>query len=350
MLRLYFILMFLIFPAAVRGQFIFTTNNGALSIQNYTGLGGNVVIPSSTNGFPVTSIGAGAFQYCIGLTSVTIPNTITAINSVAFSSCWSLSSVIIPDSVTNLGIALFSDCYVMTNVTIGSRVTSIPNGMFQYCESLTSVTIPSGVTNIGDAAFELCWNLISVTVPDKVTSIGANVFQSCSNLSGVMIGKHVTSLGRAAFFSCGLTNITIPASVTNIGGQAFGYCPKLKGVYFAGNAPSADSTILFGTYAVAYYLPGTAGWAFFATNYGIGTVLWNPLVQTSDTSSGLQSAQFGIHVAGTKNIPIVVETSVDLGNASWTPLQTCTLTNGSIYFSDAAWTNYPNRLYRVRSP
>jgi hypothetical protein len=32
------------------------------------------------------------------------------------------------------------------------------------------------------------------------------------------------------------------------------------------------------------------------------------------------------------------------------PLQTCKLTNGSIYFSDPQWTNYPARLYRIRSP
>jgi hypothetical protein len=32
------------------------------------------------------------------------------------------------------------------------------------------------------------------------------------------------------------------------------------------------------------------------------------------------------------------------------PLQTCKLTNGSIYFSDPQWTNYPGRFYRIRSP
>jgi hypothetical protein len=37
-------------------------------------------------------------------------------------------------------------------------------------------------------------------------------------------------------------------------------------------------------------------------------------------------------------------------SASWTALQTCTLTNGSIGFSDATWTNYPARFYRIRSP
>ena len=32
------------------------------------------------------------------------------------------------------------------------------------------------------------------------------------------------------------------------------------------------------------------------------------------------------------------------------PLKTCSLTNGSIYFSDPPWTNYPNRFYLIRSP
>jgi len=37
-------------------------------------------------------------------------------------------------------------------------------------------------------------------------------------------------------------------------------------------------------------------------------------------------------------------------NARWTPLQSCAITNGLIYFSDAQWTNYPARFYRIRSP
>ena len=44
------------------------------------------------------------------------------------------------------------------------------------------------------------------------------------------------------------------------------------------------------------------------------------------------------------------EASASLASASWTPLQNCTLTNGSIYFSYRGWTNYPDRFYRLRSP
>jgi hypothetical protein len=46
----------------------------------------------------------------------------------------------------------------------------------------------------------------------------------------------------------------------------------------------------------------------------------------------------------------VLEACTDLASASWTSLQSCTLTNGSVYFSDPEWRNYPARLYRIRSP
>ena len=83
---------------------------------------------------------------------------------------------------------------------------------------------------------------------------------------------------------------------------------------------------------------------------GRAAVLWNPSIQTTNASFGVRTNQFGFTITGTANIPIVVEASASLASASWTPLQTCTLTNGSIYFNDPQWTNYPARFYRVRSP
>jgi len=109
-------------------------------------------------------------------------------------------------------------------------------------------------------------------------------------------------------------------------------------------------TVFNGDSAKAYYLPGTTGWGAFSTNTGLPTVLWNPLIKTADDSFGLSNNQFGFNITGTTNIPIVVEASANLATASWTALQTCTLTNGSVYFSDPEWTNYPARFYRIRSP
>ena len=47
---------------------------------------------------------------------------------------------------------------------------------------------------------------------------------------------------------------------------------------------------------------------------------------------------------------VVVEASTDLAQPLWAPVGTNTLTDGSSYFSDPQWTNYPGRFYRLRSP
>jgi hypothetical protein len=79
-------------------------------------------------------------------------------------------------------------------------------------------------------------------------------------------------------------------------------------------------------------------------------VLWNPKVQAGGASFGVRTNRFGFNIIGTPAIPIAVDACTSLSCASWTALQSCTLTNGSIYFSDAQWTNYPARFYRIRSP
>ena len=66
-----------------------------------------IVIPSKHNSKPVTSIDVRAFYNCIGLTSVTIPNSVTSIGESAFSGCTGLTSVTIPDSVTRIGYSAF---------------------------------------------------------------------------------------------------------------------------------------------------------------------------------------------------------------------------------------------------
>jgi hypothetical protein len=79
-------------------------------------------------------------------------------------------------------------------------------------------------------------------------------------------------------------------------------------------------------------------------------MLWNPQVQSTDGSFGVRQNQFGFNIAGTPDIPLVVEGSANFATTLWIPLQSCTLTNGLLYFSDPQWKNYSERFYRIRSP
>ena len=135
---------------------------------------GSLTIPStvtySGRTYSVTAIGDGTFEYCYGLTSVTIPNSVTAIGGKAFYDCEGLTSVTIPNSVTAIGGKAFVNCRGLTSVTIPNSVTTIGDDAFSGCKNLTSLTIPNSVTSIGYEAFSGCSGLTSLTIPNSVTS------------------------------------------------------------------------------------------------------------------------------------------------------------------------------------
>ncbi len=101
-------------------------------------------------------------------------------------------------------------------------------------------------------------------------------------------------------------------------------------------------------HATGYYLPGTTGRGTWFG--GRPTVRWFPQVQTSDTSFGVQATQFGFNITWASGRGIVVEACTNLANPIWSPVQTHTVIDGSTYFSDPQWTNYPARFYRLRWP
>ena len=135
-----------------------------------------------------------AQNYGIGITSVTIPDSVTTIGSRAFEGN-ELTSVTIPDSVT----------------TIGSRAF--------IWNQLTSLILGNGVTSIGSWAFAGN-QLTSVTIPNSVTTIGSSAFEG-NQLTSLVLGNGVTSLEGRSFYNNQLTSVTIPNSVTEISYMAF---------------------------------------------------------------------------------------------------------------------------------
>ena len=161
---------------------------------------GVVVIPEEVTYMnrtrKVTSIGNEAFRDCLGLTSITLPNSVKSIGGGAFDGCSGLTSVTLDcSSIGNW----FSGLTSIKEITLGEHVTSIGNYAFCECSSLISVTIPNSVTSIGNFAFRDCSGLTSVTIPNSVKSIGEDAFYGCKSLTSVTICSGVTSIGDNAF-------------------------------------------------------------------------------------------------------------------------------------------------------
>jgi hypothetical protein len=354
----------------------------------------------------VTTIGTNAFAHSYWLVSVSLGSGVASIGNTAFVGCFNLATINFPDSLTNIGVDAFYNC-AMTGVRIPRGVTAMDSA-FRYCFCLTNLTIAEGVNNIGDSSFYECRNLASITIPDSLTYIGAESFFLCTNLTTVTIPNGVTTIGQNAFGLSGLVSASIGRSVSSIGPGALGACPNLiainvdplnsvyssvggalfdkaqttlfelpeglsgtytmpgpltsivdwacencthlTGIYFRGNAPvlAGPNVFAWDNNLTIYYLPGTTGWG---SPFGsLPAVLWNPLPQSIGGRFGVGSNGFGFNITGTPYIPIVVEASTSVTGPVWVPQLSCTLTNGSVYFADPQWSNYPARFYRIRSP
>ena len=277
-----------VIPVKVSEGLKFTLNDDGAS-YSVTGKGTcldtDVVIPSSYNDLPVTSIGDSAFKDCDNIQTikipnsvtsicyrafydcdnllrVTIPNSVTSIASQAFIYCSSLASITIPDSVTSMGSEIFNSCNALEEIYFGSGLEVIYSGWFSDCPSIKIInvnesnlhyysegnclveratnrlilgggecTIPQDVTSIGSYAFSDRETLESIFIPANVTKIESFAFKACKGLVSVVLSEGVNLIEHYAFISCvNLENIEIPSSVTSIGTSAFASCWSLTSI------------------------------------------------------------------------------------------------------------------------
>lgn len=101
----------------------------------------NTVIPSS-----VTRIGDWAFSGS-GLTEITIPDTITSIGFRAFECCIALQTVNLPNTIQQIGESTFANNYALTTITLPKDLTDIGFWAFENCTALQRIIIPSGHRN-----------------------------------------------------------------------------------------------------------------------------------------------------------------------------------------------------------
>ena len=191
---------------------------------------GNVVIPSTVvyqgSTYKVTSIGYCAFEECIYLTSVSIPNSVKSIGTKAFLNCNEITKITIGKGVASIGEYAFCGCSILKSISLPNNITAISSYAFQNCKALTSFVIPNSVTSIGRYAFSGANRLNSIFIPDNVTSIGDGAFSGCIKIGYIVLGK----------------------SVKNINDGSFAQCKELSSVYcLAENVPTTNKDAFYGS-------------------------------------------------------------------------------------------------------
>ena len=192
---------------------------------------GELVIPNTIEGLPVTAVGPLAFRGCNILSSITLPDSVTSIGARAFQFCDSLTGVALPPALTQIAAYTFYECSRLDSVVIPEGVTLIGERAFQGCSSLTEVVIPDGVEILGSRAFYRCTGLSTISLPSSLTALGSRVFEECEELDSVVIPENITTLPAYCFYRCGnLTNVTLPTGLATIEERAFQYCEMLPAI------------------------------------------------------------------------------------------------------------------------
>lgn len=169
----------------------------------------------------VSTFGLGAFENCINLASITLPESLQIMLNKTFKGCTSLASIVIPDSVLSVGDESFRNCTSLQSVTIGSGLGALATQLFFGCSSLASITIPNTVTSIGVSTFQTCTSLANVTIGANVAAIGSGAFISCTSLTSITIPASVTAIGDPAFFLCtnlATVNCYVPKTTPSLSG------------------------------------------------------------------------------------------------------------------------------------
>lgn len=209
----------------------------------HTGVGNNFFNDASENvesfvfGDKVEELPNALCQGMKKLNEVNIPKSVTSIGAGVFAECSGLTSIIISDNVTSLGNYSFAECTSLASLVIGNNVKTVVLG---DCIGLKSIVVGESVEKInlsGCTSLEkIEWNAINYTEEIRLAKF-------ISKLSSVVFGDKVKHI-PASFFSqlnyfnesLNISEITIPESVISIGEDAFYGCENLTKVNYLGTA------------------------------------------------------------------------------------------------------------------
>lgn len=219
---------------------------------------GNLVIPEYIEGARVTEILSNAFEGCLNLTGIDIPESVDRIGDRAFADCFSLRSVIIRNDrcmIPDSDDIFSSDMRFSGNDKFtGTIYSDAESTAFEYAQrfglnfstdipelpSSPASALPYLTCEVDDYAviIKKCDPsasgrlMIPRYIEDKpVIEISEEAFAGCTAITGIEIPDTIRHIAPRTFYGCsGLRKIDLPESVWFVDQNAFTDCASLETV------------------------------------------------------------------------------------------------------------------------
>ena len=235
---------------ASNGVSYYIAGGTALVIDCDSTNSGDLIIPGTVMGVPVTGIDTWAFRGPANLSSITLPDSVTAVNSQAFISSRA-TNIFLGEGLLSIGGAAFQDCSNLGTITIPQSVTNINGDLFRFDYSLRQIQVGAGnqyYKSVDGVLFDAGQTRLieypcgkadaSYAIPTGVNEIEPFAFEDNFHLTNITIPDTVTTIRLAAFVGCtNLTSFYLPASVTNLEAEFVGGCYHLPAVNVALDNP-----------------------------------------------------------------------------------------------------------------
>jgi len=231
-------------------DFVYELNKArdGIVITDYKGRGGDIVIPSTIEGYPVVEFAAKATsgfhepapRWQLNAAYILLKDLK---DKEKIKECKefinklkdqikkenirsSITSVVFPDSITEMAVlndshwvktrGAFEGSFALKAVKFPKNIKVIPD-MFNACEALTNIVLPENPEIIVYKAFAGL-NFTSFVIPEGVKEIRDNAFEGCKKLTSIKIPDSIEIIGNYAFNKCSaLTKVDIPAKKIKYG-------------------------------------------------------------------------------------------------------------------------------------
>ena len=225
-----------------QSDFLYTVlDDGTAEITGYQGkTDGDLIIPSSIDGYTVTRIGNCVFSNCGFMGKLKIPEGIITIGAQAFSGSFDKiqfsGTLTLPKTLENIGYEAFSHCGFTGDLVLNDNIRNVEGSAFEYNKFDGKLVLSKSMKVVKATTFLMCQSFTGdLHIPGNIEKIEYGAFENAYNDEDdeerkLYLEEGVKEVESGAFGYCKFTGeLVIPNSLEIIqeGGFRHAFTGKL---------------------------------------------------------------------------------------------------------------------------